>query len=427
MRFDGNVNYHVLTSPERYAPDKIIDEWRETAQLFDEAGFTTIWLAEHHFWYGGNPAACIPTNPVLVGTHLATRTKRLRVGQSACIIPDWHPIRLAEDLAMLDQITEGRLDIGIARGTNSSASIQFNINADRRNQDKNYALFEETLEILIKAWTEDAFTYKGEFYTFPQPGWKEPDPRIYADDPSHYAPDGELIALGVSPKPYQKPHPPIWQSADSTESYAFAAEKGHAATSVFRSFEGLREAWTTYQEVASRVNGRDIPMGQAANGQTLNVLRSIYIAETQEQAEKEARPQVNALFPFITGLREGWARKGMNAADEKLSDDDQNADWFDFLQEREIIWVGSPEYIVERIERLRSELNCRHVTLWPNPIASYEASYRGLELFAERVMPGSRQRRSQLSSLLRKGIRWVGRTRYFPLVQSRPGPIKRSV
>ena len=387
MRFDGNVNYHIYASPESYPADQVIDEWRKTAEFYEETGFTTIWVAEHHFWYGGNPGACVPPNPVLIGTHLATHTKRLRVGQSACILPDWHPIRLAEDLAMLDQITQGRLDVGIARGTNTSASIQFNVDADRRDQDRNYGLFEETLDILMKAWTEDAFAHKGEFYTFPQPGWKEPDPRIYADDPSHYGPDGELIALGVSPKPYQKPHPPIWQSADATASYAFAAEHGHAATSARRSFEGLREAWTTYKEVASRVNGRDIPMGQTANGQTLNLLKTVHIAETQEQAEKEARDSVNTSLSFSAGRRKGWAKQGMVAADEKLTNDDLNADWFDFSQKKEIIWVGTADYVAERIDKLRSELNCQHVTLWPNPVLSFEATQRSLELFAERVMP----------------------------------------
>ena len=387
MRFDGNVNYHIYASPEDYPADKVIAEWRKTAEFYEEAGFTTIWLAEHHFWYKGNPAACLPPNPVLVGTHLATHAKKLRVGQSASIIPDWHPIRLAEDLAMLDQITQGRLDVGVARGTNSSASIQFNVDADRRDQDKNYGLFEETLDILIKAWTQEAFTHKGEFYTFPQPGWKEPDPRIYADDPSHYAPDGELIALGVSPKPYQKPHPPIWQSADATKSFVFAAEKGHAATSVMRTFEGLREAWTTYKEVASRVNGRDIPMGQTANGQTLCVLRGIHIAETQEQAEKEAREQVNTMMSLVSGLREGWARNGMTAVGEELTNDDLNAEWFDFAQKKEIIWVGTADYVAERIDKLRSELNCQHITLWPNPVLSFEGTQRSMELYAERVMP----------------------------------------
>ena len=121
MRFDSNVYYHEL---EPYPVDVMMDEWRQTARLYDETDFTTIWLGEHHFWYSGYPVAA--PNPVLVGTHLATYTENLRVGQTACILPDWHPIRLAEDLAMLDQITRGRLDVGIARGTNSSTSIQFN-------------------------------------------------------------------------------------------------------------------------------------------------------------------------------------------------------------------------------------------------------------------------------------------------------------
>lgn len=383
MRFDGNVYYHEL---ERYPVDKMMEEWRQEASLYDEAGFTTIWIGEHHFWYSGYPVAA--PNPILVGTHLVTHTKRLRVGQSACILPDWHPIRLAEDLAMLDQMTRGRLDVGVARGTNSSASIQFNVNADRRDQNRNYALFKEALEILIKAWTEDAFSYKGEFYTFPEPGWRETDPRIFANDSSHYGPDGELIALGVMPKPYQKPYPPIWQAADSTRSYAFAAEQGHGTTAFGRSFEGVREAWTTYKEVASRIHGRDIPLGETPDGRTLNVMRTVYIAETQEKAEKDAREGINTFFSMAAGLNDNWAKKGCIASNEELTEKDMNAEWFDFLQERDIIWIGSPDYVAERIERLRSELNCRHVTLWPNPVfVPFESVMHSLELFAEKVMP----------------------------------------
>ena len=152
MRFDGNVYYHEC---EPYPVDVMVDEWRETAIMLEQADFTSCWLGEHHFWYNGYPSAT--PNPILVGMHLADATKRLRVAQSACILPDHHPIRLAEDLAMLDHLSKGRLDVGIARGTNSSASIQFNIHADRRDQKTNYRLFEETLDILLKAWTEDSW------------------------------------------------------------------------------------------------------------------------------------------------------------------------------------------------------------------------------------------------------------------------------
>ena len=385
MRFDGNVFYHLL---ERYPPDLLMEEWREEASLFDQAGFTTIWIGEQHFWIAA-------PNPVLINTHLATHTKRLRVGQSACVLPDWHPIRLAEDLALLDNMTRGRLDVGIARGVNTLAGITFNADADRRDQARNYALFSETLDVLIKAWTEDAFVHQGRFYNFPPTGWKEQGPRIYSDDPAHYTPDGEIIALPVRPKPYQKPHPPIWQAADSTASYAFAAERGHATTCLSRSFEGVREAWTTYKETASRVWGRDVPMGRSADGKTLNVMRTCYVAETQEQAEREAREGINRWYDVTTGLNPSRGKQSCVASWEELKDRDLNAEWFDFLQEKEIIWVGSPEYVAERIDRLRTELNCAHVTLWPNPVGlPYKKVMHSLELFAERVIPMVESRES---------------------------------
>lgn len=383
MRFDGNVYYHEC---EPYPVDVMVDEWRETAIMLEQADFTSCWLGEHHFWYNGYPSAT--PNPILVGMHLADATKRLRVAQSACILPDHHPIRLAEDLAMLDHLSKGRLDVGIARGTNSSASIQFNIHADRRDQKTNYRLFEETLDILLKAWTEEALSHKGEFYTFPVPGWSEDDPRVYEGDTTHYGPKGELIGLGVMPKPYQKPHPPIWQASDSTSSYEFAARRGHSVIGFARSFEGTREAWTRYKEVASEVSGRDIPMGKCVTGQTLNVMHIFHMAETQEKAEEEARAGVNAFFDIAVGLNGNWARQGMIGASEELSDDDKNMDWLDFLKKYEISWIGSPDYVAERIDKLRSELNCQHVTIWPNPgFVPFKDVLKGMELFAEKVMP----------------------------------------
>ncbi len=383
MRFDGNVYYHEL---EPYPADRLFDEWRETAQVLDQAGFTTCWLGEHHFWHDGYPVAC--PNPVLVGLHLASVTENIRMGQTACILPDHHPIRLAEDIATADHLVKGRLDVGIARGTNSTASIQFHPAADRRDPATNYRLFEEVFDIMIKCWTEDAVRHEGEFYTFPVPGWSEQDPRLFKDDPDHYEEDGTLKALGVMPKPYQKPHPPIWQAADSTSSYEFAAKQGHAVTGIARSFEGTREAWTRYREVASEVCGRSLPMGVCATGQTLHAMRTFHVAETYEEAERDARPGINAFFDVATGLNPNWARQGFLAKHEELSDEDQNLDWFDFLQKYEILFIGSPDFVAERIDKFRSELNCQHVTLWPNPgFVPFKKVLKGIELFAERVMP----------------------------------------
>ena len=383
MRFDGNVYYHEC---EPYPEDRLMDEWRTTAHFLDQAGFTTCWLGEHHFWHSGYPVAC--PNPVLVGLHLASVTKNLRMGQSACILPDYHPIRLAEDLATADHLVKGRLDVGIARGTNSSASIQFHPAADRRNPALNYRLFEETLDIILKCWTEEAVQHDGEFYTFPAPGWSEDDERVYTKDQTHYGPGGVLTALGVMPKPCQKPHPPIWQAADSTSSYEFAARRGHSVIGVARSFEGTREAWTRYREVASEVSGQSLPLGHCANGQTLNIMRTFHIADSCEQAAREARHGINTFFDMATGLNPNWARQAFLAESETLSDEDRNLDWYDFLQKYEILWIGSADFVAERIHKLEEELGCEHVTLWPNPgFVPFEKVLRGMELFAEKVMP----------------------------------------
>ena len=190
------------------------------------------------------------------------------------------------------------------------------------------------------------------------------------------------------PKPYQKPHPPIWQASDSTSSYEFAARRGHSVIGFARSFEGTREAWIRYKEVASEVTGRDIPMGMCATGQTLNAMRLFHMAETQEKAEEEARAGVNAFFDIAVGLNANWARQGMVGSKEVLSDDDNNMDWLDFLKKYEISWIGSPDFIAERVDKLRSELNCQHVTIWPNPgFVPFKDVLKGMEMFAEKVMP----------------------------------------
>ena len=106
------------------------------------------------------------------------------------------------------------------------------------------------------------------------------------------------------------------------------------------------------------------------------------------EAERDARHGINTFFDMATGLNPNWAREGFLARHESLSDEDRNLDWFDFFQKYEMLFIGSPDFVAERIDKFRSELNCQHVTLWPNPgFVSYEKVRRGIELFAERVIP----------------------------------------
>ena len=148
MRFDSSIFWHT----KKVIPWHIqVDEYREYGRALEALGFTTAWVAEHHLWHDGFFSTA--TNPIMTGLDIALHTKTLKVGQSPTSICDWHPIRVAEDIATLDHMTLGRVEFGIGRGFNSRWGAQLNPEADRRNNEKNYALFTESLDISIKGWT----------------------------------------------------------------------------------------------------------------------------------------------------------------------------------------------------------------------------------------------------------------------------------
>lgn len=370
MRFDSTLYYHF---GEEYEWETLIGEFRDWVQVLDQGGFTTAWLAEHHFAWDGWTRA--PTNPILLGSSLISGTKNLRVGQCGVILPDWHPIRVAEDIALLDQLTKGRIDFGVARGFDSRASIQFNVDADRRNHKRNFALFAETLDIVMKAWKEDVFTHEGEFYRFPVPGWQEKNPITH--NPVYHAPDGELKALNVLPKPYQKPHPPIFQMADSEGSHKFAGSRGIGTICMWSTTSKMNHLRDIHRNAVQEA-GAVLPYGEQ-----LAVMRPTYVAESYEEAVNDTRWGMNLRETYSAG------RKWRNSMDPReLTDDDLNKDTLDFYLENDLVFVGSPESVGDQIERLISETECRHLVLFHNtPGLNYEKVKRSLSLFAEKVIP----------------------------------------
>ena len=374
MRFDSTVYYHF---GEVYPWDKLTDEFREIAGILDQAGFTTVWLAEHHFsWDGWNRAM---TNPILVGADLAAHTQRIRVGQCGVILPDWHPIRVAEDIAMLDNMTKGRVDFGIARGYDSRSALQFNVHADRLNAGQNYALFAETLDIIKRAWTEEVFRHEGQFYTFPVPGWKEPNPVTH--DPRFHNEDGEMVAFSVYPKPFQKPHPPIYQMADSVTSHKFAAARDVGVISMRSTMEKIKEHWAGYAETAN-----DVLLGPNPAPRKLAVMRPTYVAETREQAIQDIREGLN-YRERLTSTDISRSRKAMLAEGE-FTEDDLLADCFEFEDSRNLIFVGTPDSVSEQIEMYQEELGLDHLVLFHNiPGLTHEKVMKSLSLFSEKVLP----------------------------------------
>ena len=147
---------------------QVLEEAREITRYCDENNWNSIWYTEHHFNHEGMETC---PNPLLMSADAAARTKQIRIGQACNVITFHNPIRMAEDIAMLDQMSNGRIEFGIGRGIYGREAINMNVEADLKDQAKNFRLFEETLTIIKKAWTEDFFSHKGEFYTYPTPNF----------------------------------------------------------------------------------------------------------------------------------------------------------------------------------------------------------------------------------------------------------------
>ena len=154
----------------RYDDDRLAEPLataEELAVLMDRCGYDTLWLAEHHFQREGYE--CIPNIPLLA-THLAAKTEQLRFGCGFNVLPTWHPLRLAEDYAMADILTGGRVRLGVGRGYHTRELAVFahpDLADGTADQERARELFEEQVELLLKALRSDAFEHRGRFYDLP--------------------------------------------------------------------------------------------------------------------------------------------------------------------------------------------------------------------------------------------------------------------
>ena len=167
----GNIDLENVGSDgtpaddRRYPNERLIECFNTAAmvaKLMDELGFYALWMAEHHFQTEGYE--CIP-NITLLSTHLAAQTEQLKFGCAFNIVPMWHPLRLAEDYATADILTGGRVIFGVGRGYHSREVETFG--APVIDNDANRELFEEQIEVILKAFSEEAFSHHGKHYTIP--------------------------------------------------------------------------------------------------------------------------------------------------------------------------------------------------------------------------------------------------------------------
>ena len=371
MRFAAFTTVAASAGEATNAAD-MLDNLRQQAVLAEELGFEAIWLGEHHFGLYG--IGDLP-NAILLGADLAARTSRIRIGQMANIATWWHPIRLAEDIAILDNMTRGRVEVGFGRGIWPYEGPQFHRNADPRRDAENRELFQETVEIVRKIWAEEFFSHQGPNYTFPAPDTVFSHP-AYPPDPTWH--DGRHVTrLRVTPRPFQRPHPPLWMTVSTDRSVSTAAEMGLKACYWQPPPRRIRQRMELYAEVRSRVEGRAFRLGEDQA-----VMRSTYVASSMEDARREAEEAIMSTFTFNDSFR---GREVFTNPGEEL-DPSAKLDW-DFLEPRTLL-VGSPDNAAERIHELREVCNLEYLLVeFAHPGLPLAGTLRNLETFGAKVMP----------------------------------------
>jgi alkanesulfonate monooxygenase SsuD/methylene tetrahydromethanopterin reductase-like flavin-dependent oxidoreductase (luciferase family) len=352
--------------------DRMLHELTEQAQLADDLGYDSISFTEHHFHVEGFE---ISNNPILLDLYVAMQTKRIRVGQLGIVLPANNPIRVAEDIAMLDRMTGGRACAGFARGyqrrwVDTMAQQNHGIHgATPHEHDEidasNREAFEECYRIIKKAWTEDLFSHEGKYWSVP-PGptpWELEATRRWGAGVE----DGTVTRLGVVPKPLQKPHPPLFQPfASSERSIRWCAQEG--ITAVLPPLHPTLESalFDLYAEVSGRPRGEGV-----------GVLRDVVIAETD--AEAQAIWADSALFCGAAWFEPFGFSKGLVHPRTGETPD---------LFGEGLALVGSVDSVCRQLESLRERLPARWLFAWTyNGLIPHAKLLRSIDRFATEVLP----------------------------------------
>lgn len=366
---------------DRYAVT--LDELREQAVCADEAGWTSLMLAEHHFEVEGYQ---VTPNPLLVNVFLAQHTTRLRHGQLGLALPNWNPLRLAEDIAVADHLTGGRLDVGLARGYQSrSVGVlgQHYGAAEAGNpraevEAHNRRVFEEWFEVMRRSWTEDLWSFEGEFIQVPPPGLAWPHPvsaRLGAGTV-----DGVLQQVGTVPKPRQTPHPPLFTTlSQSPATLDWAARVGSTVVTIASVPEQVHGLLNGYVEAAARY-GREVGVGQYRPEGGVALSRSLAIAPTHEEAWEIAEQTMSMTAKWLGefGFFEAWRLPGQEGEVPRTVEQ---------LVAAGAALVGTPDEVGEQIERLREEFGVEYLIFnAPGGMVSHERMLSMIQLFGEHVI-----------------------------------------
>ena len=376
MKFEYYNGLYDLTLKRVYSD--LLDELREQVLFCEEAGFDVAWVDEHHF----NEGYVSSPNPIVPGAMLAAHTSRIGIGV-VNIVPMWHPLRLAEDIAVLDHLSKGRVKVAFGRGFSQFEVTNLNpqlkdlwpdpkTRMERSGQTASREHYAEVLEIVKKAWTEEYFSHKGTYYTLPQPGFTRAS-TTPADATA--VKDGEIVKMSVDPKPYQKPHPSIRLLMSSEPSFTEAAELGLEGWVWIEPPRWLRQRIQTYSDIRTEREGRQFRLGE-----DVGALRMVYVAPTYEEAKRDADQIFTPFYEYASRSRpmSYWKEEGVTEHTER--------NW-EFFRKHLLFLAGSPEQVAEQIHELKETCGFDYISLSLERGMSHKKIMSSLDLFASKVAP----------------------------------------
>jgi alkanesulfonate monooxygenase SsuD/methylene tetrahydromethanopterin reductase-like flavin-dependent oxidoreductase (luciferase family) len=385
MKFIMHVIPAVPGTPEereRMAPighstervQKMLDETVSLARLAEEMNFWAMTWSEHHFYTEGLEFGAGPI-PHLV--YLLSKTKRIKLGPVGFVLPTWDPIRLAEDVAWADHMSQGRVVVGLARGFFprwvNVLGQRYGVepgNIGPAAEEHNREVFEELFEVVKKAWKDEAFSHDGKYYKVPFPAEGHPWPA--AEATRRYGAPGEVDEKGwirkisVVPKPFQKPHPPLLQALTTNEATIRWAAREGIAPMVFLPFPDIAvQGAEFYREEAAKA-GRDL-----ARGQGVGLARLLAIGKTRAEAREAA--ENGSIFLYKNFHSKFY---------DKIPDNIQG-----FVDAR-VAFVGSVDDIRRDLDEVREKMNPEYFMMLIDqgflPIGEVE---RQIELFGTKILP----------------------------------------
>jgi alkanesulfonate monooxygenase SsuD/methylene tetrahydromethanopterin reductase-like flavin-dependent oxidoreductase (luciferase family) len=319
---------------------QLYEERLQLLEAAEAAGFFGYHLAEHH----ATPLGMAPS-PALFLAAAAQRTRRIRLGPLVYLLPLYNPLRLIDEICMLDQLSGGRLELGVGRGVTPYELRYFGIDPDDTR-----AIFDEALTVLVAGLTNSRLNFAGTHYR-------------YSDVP-------------IELHPLQKPYPPLWYPTHNPESVQYAARHGYnfvglgPAAGVRHHVDAYWQTWEAHRHDPNRLNGH-------VAAPKVGILRQVVVADTDDEALRVTRPAYADWYRSITKL---WHDHNDHSVDGLFT-------WETAL-ENETLLVGSPARVREQMGRLVEASGCNYVIcsfVWGT--LPHQQALRSLHLFAKEVMP----------------------------------------